>query len=187
MSTQLALIVVLINWARAVDCLLNTRAVTSVVYGDIRKDKMLTGTVILSLKVDSHFICAKTCNRHSDCLSFNFCDNLLCQLNSKDVFSTSAASLGRLENRINCTYNGMVESDVPKCYFYSQTKKSISWKFVRIFVGESSLYYRQFEVQEMIVRIQNVECTTLERRRELIKWYKMVKESKTWTQARDNC
>ena len=62
-------------------------------------------------QADSRKQCANFCYSNSDCRSFNFCGNRICQLNREDIHVNNT----NLAFSESCVYVGMKRNDQPFC------------------------------------------------------------------------
>ena len=90
------------------------KAVAGAVFEDNRPGKKLVDQKNVSKKLGSLTSCSHSCNRAANCLSFNFCHNFICELNSEDVFSTELGE-DLLQEDSTCTYFGMDREEMPLC------------------------------------------------------------------------
>ena len=95
-------------------CTVLPHAASAAAYEEFQPGKKLVNHEILSLRTGSANMCSQACNRETFCLSFNFCDNFFCQLNSQDIFSTELGE-DLLQDDSSCSYFGMGRAEVPKC------------------------------------------------------------------------
>ena len=63
--------------------------------------------------------CAFLCSKAPECISFNFCRKLICELNRKDKFSRGV----ELKGNVDCIYRGMERPKHPSCAEGSNSKE----------------------------------------------------------------
>ena len=90
-------------------------AIRSVAFEHNYVSKKLHQKEILSLQKVSIIGCSFACNIHPECLSFNYCSNKLCRLNSEDIFSTQSAAEDILVDDHDCRYVGIGRQEKPNC------------------------------------------------------------------------
>ena len=95
-------------------CVILPHATSATSFENFRRGKKLKNHETSSQKLGSQSLCSQACNRASFCLSFNFCNNLYCQLNSEDIFSTELGE-DLLQDDSSCSYIGMVRHEMPLC------------------------------------------------------------------------
>ena len=98
----------------AAECVIVPRAITLATFADKRTGFRFLDSFSSTQRSFSVNGCALSCNRNPKCLSFTYCRNHLCLLNSEDVFSTTDPD-SRLVVDPNCDYFGMDKHEVPFC------------------------------------------------------------------------
>ena len=78
---------------------------------DFQSNVILQGTTLKVLRGLTKNQCAVSCQNHPQCLSFNFCEPLLCSLLPEDVFSAPE----KLQQKKQCIYQGMNLNVAPFC------------------------------------------------------------------------
>ena len=209
MNENVALVCIFILW---LDGLLlvqslvtkTMRATRSVPLMDVRKGKRLVDASIKTYMRPLES-CALTCNKHPSCLSFNFCGRSTCELNNEDVFSTINSDQN-LKADASCRYVGMAKLDRPMCKELGEYKNIqndadrgtcvIKEKRVDAEWGEweledpttdSDTVWKKFEKREYTIEPAHGGKTATGSSRRIYFCLVWVKQSKTWTQARDNC
>ena len=83
-----------------------------IIYEEIVREKKLeSGGIFQTSREKFRVTCSKKCTASPTCKSYNFCDNKLCQLISKDIYDSDIA----LESDKACDYVGMRADFAPKC------------------------------------------------------------------------
>ena len=104
---------------------------TWVAYEIILDGKVLKSSSV-SINTQSQIACAFACNFDPTCVSFNYCDNHLCELNDVEIYSTEDME-DFLVDKPNCRYVGMEKLEVPVCEMNGETdisiisKKLVTW------------------------------------------------------------
>ena len=88
------------------------------VFDDIRKSTRLDGYQVSQFESTARQDCAITCLRNPLCMSYNFCANKLCELNSEDILLMSNAS----KDDPICVYGGMKNESKPACIEENKAK-----------------------------------------------------------------
>ena len=98
----------------------------SILFEDVKEGVKLTGSLLAIYKNVGVSTCSKLCLDTLACLSFNWCSDKMCQLNSADTFSISYAVF---EQDVFCTYLGMNQNDTVECrgahYIFRKRKISM--------------------------------------------------------------
>ena len=88
------------------------RAQRNIMFEDFLDQKLVKdGSVEGMFKTSGLNSCALHCSKQAHCLSFNFCSQHLCQLNSFEVSSKDVF----VHADSNCVYRGMQREIGPKC------------------------------------------------------------------------
>ena len=86
----------------------------SIIFGERKEGMRLGDAAVELIYIRSEQVCSMACNKHRQCLSFNFCGYNKCEINSDDVYSTTAG-VAKLVDSWGCTYFGMTKKDEPDC------------------------------------------------------------------------
>ena len=80
-------------------------------FSDYIPNKKFSGFVIQTFTKTTFTHCAHLCLFTAECISFNHCNSLRCELNSADVFASNT----NFEDSPICNYFGMPKDDKPFC------------------------------------------------------------------------
>ena len=171
---------------------------------DVKRGKRLVESRITRGKKSIHY-CALACNKHPSCLSFNFCGRRTCELNKEDIFSTTNGNQN-LKDDASCRYVGMAKLDHPMCKERGEDKdiqddihegtcaingKRVDaewgeWKVDKTPSVDTNTVWKQFEKRGFLLDPAHGGRTDGESQR-VYSWIQWVKQSKTWTHAKNNC
>ena len=83
-------------------------------FSDVRLESRLDNKAIASSTlVSSRLECGERCGKEPNCLSFNFCGDRVCTLNSIGAFHPDFAA--NVVHSVNCVYVGMTQDEHPEC------------------------------------------------------------------------
>ena len=174
----------------------------STVFDEYREAKRFTGTTLTSSVLPSRTKCGIACNKHNECISFNFCHDGTCELKSQDIYSFQGAE-NSLQNDNNCKYFGMSKLASPKCATNGQyddiqddsnsgscNMKRVdrewgSWK--EITEINSVTEWKVLERRMMVVDAAHGGLSGDDDSERVKAWYRFVHDQLTWSKAKTNC
>ena len=176
-------------------------------FEDIYQVKKLLSYVLLSKKMTSQTACAMLCNRHPYCLSFNYCGNLVCELNFEDIFSIQNGEK-QLQDYPFCVYGGMKREHFPsftegeseldiqddewegKCVLRHK-RVDLEWgawdtAISDVLINDTDPDYIRYHTRETVINVAHGGVPGSERSR-IFSWIRWIRTKKTWTDAKQNC
>ena len=173
----------------------------STVFDEYREAKMFTGITLTSSVLPSRTKCGIACNKHNECMSFNFCHDGTCELKSQDIYSFQGAE-NSLQNDNNCKYFGMSKLSSPKCAkngHYDDIQDDAnsgdcnmkrvdrewgSWETADI---DSVREWKVFQRRNMVTDAAHGGITGSDESERVTSWFKFVHDKMTWSEAEANC